>query len=113
MRAFFLTVVAVALISPVSLRAQQQQSGSNRWEALYAPLPKYPLDARRRRATGTGLYALHILPNGTVASVEVITSARAGILDDAAIAAFRQWRFKPTGSSRVLRIPFTFALSAR
>ena len=104
--------MTITLGSVTGLRAQQQND-AGRERVIYAPAPKYPLDARRRRATGTGLFALHILPNGTVASVDVITSTRAGILDDAAIAALRQWRFHPTATSRVVKIPLTFALSAR
>ncbi len=64
--------------------------------ALYAPRPEYPLEARRRYLTGRGLLILHIdRKTGAVTSVEIAKSIGYKILDDAAVRAFRQWRFKP------------------
>jgi periplasmic protein TonB len=98
--------------SQLHLRAQRPSSEDDE-RAVYAPSPKYPLEARWRHAHGTGLYSVHVRPDGTVASVDVVTSTRAGVLDDAAIAAFRQWRFRPTGEARVVKVPVSFTLSPR
>jgi len=76
---------------------------------IYAPPPKYPLEARRQHLEGTGLYAAHIRPDGTVASVEIVKSS-APVLDVAAIIALRKWRYRPTKSPRVVTIPLTFKM---
>lgn len=44
--------------------------------AISAPRPDYPVDARRRGWVGTGIFACHVRPDGTVSSVEVIVSKK-------------------------------------
>src|SRR5438034_7237844 len=63
--------------------------------ALYAKQPDYPVQARSQHLTGSGLFAVHIRADGSVARVEVLKSIGHTILDQAAIAAFRHWRFRP------------------
>jgi|SRR6266498_2750841 len=75
--------------------------------ALYAPRPEYPLAARKRHWTGAGLFACNIRSDGTVASVDVLRSTGHQMLDQAAITAFRQWRFQP-GDMKVVKIPINF-----
>jgi len=59
--------------------------------ALYAPRPEY------RSAIGPGMVFSHVkfVRMGTVASVDVLRSTGHQMLDQAAIMAFRQWRFSP------------------
>jgi TonB family protein len=75
--------------------------------ALYAPRPEYPLAARKSHWTGAGLFACNIRSDGTVASVDVLRSTGHQMLDQAAITAFRQWRFQP-GDMKVVKIPINF-----
>jgi TonB family protein len=77
--------------------------------ALYAPPPKYPFAARARHLTGSGVFSCNVRPDGTVASVDVLKSTGHESLDDAAIAAFRRWKFKP-GQLHVIRIPMAFTI---
>jgi TonB family protein len=77
--------------------------------ALYAPRPDYPIQSRQRHLTGSGLFALHITPDGNVERVEVLKSIGYPILDQAAIAAFRQWRFRPRSISLV-RVPIRYSI---
>ena len=77
--------------------------------ALYAKRPDYPVEARRRHLTGSGLFALHIRLDGGVERVEVLKSIGHAILDQAAIAAFRQWRFGPHSISLV-RVPIRYSI---
>jgi TonB family protein len=75
--------------------------------ALYAPRPEYPLAAQKRHWTGHGVFACKIRSDGTVASVDVLRSTGHQMLDQAAITAFRQWRFQP-GNMKPVNIPITF-----
>ena len=75
--------------------------------AYNAKRPEYPADARRQHLTGSGLFALHITTDGRVARVEALKSIGHPVLDQAAIAAFRQWRFRPR-SIDVVRVPIRY-----
>jgi TonB family protein len=77
--------------------------------AIYAPPPEYPLTARNRRWTGSGLFACNLRPDGTVASVVVLQSTDHDMLDQAGISALRRWKFKPAGSE-VVRVPLKFTM---
>ena len=73
--------------------------------------PAYPYEARLRRITGAGVAVLKIdRSTGKVASCEMAPSTGNEMLDDAAVEAFRQWRFKP-GTIAGVRIPIVFAVS--
>jgi len=76
--------------------------------AVYAPPPQYPAEAKARHLTGSGVFALHIRPNGGVEQVETVKSIGYPLLDQAAIAAFREWRFHPSEAAWVLRIPIRY-----
>jgi len=75
--------------------------------AYNAKRPEYPPEARRQHLTGSGVFALHIRADGSVARVEVLSSIGHELLDHAAIAAFQQWRFRP-GSIQVVRVPIRY-----
>jgi TonB family protein len=85
----------VAFLSLLVLSAFASQAAERhpKRTAIYAARPEYPIEARRLRLTGAGVFAMHVRPDGTVSSVEVLKSTGHAILDQAAIAAFRQWRF--------------------
>lgn len=76
-------------------------------EIVSHPEPSYPLIARQRKITGSGIFLLRIDALGAVASVRAEVSTGSPILDKAAIAGFRRWRLKP-GPSSALRTPITF-----
>ena len=77
--------------------------------ALYAPPPKYPTDALRTRAEGSGIVLMEIdEKTGWVKSAKMEKSTGNKLLDDAALQAFSQWRFRP-GTIRRLRTPVTFS----
>lgn len=79
--------------------------------ALSGPRPVYPYEARRQRITGSGIAMMTVDPaSGNVFDVVMQESTGSPVLDNAAIAAFRRWRFKPGTGSRV-RSPITFTLT--
>ena len=79
--------------------------------ALSAPRPEYPYEARRQKITGDGIAILTIDPNsGDVIKITMSKSTGSPLLDDAAQAGLRRWRFKP-GTVSSVTCPITFALT--
>jgi len=77
------------------------------------PTPKYPLAARKEHLTGAGSFFLEIdTISGAVTHVTVSKSTGHTILDQAAVAALRQWRFAPHSALEV-SIPITFSMDSR
>jgi protein TonB len=63
--------------------------------------PQYPRDAKRRGQEGTTQALMRVDEAGRVVDVKVIASSGSHRLDDAAVTAFRQWKFAsvPTGTA--------------
>jgi TonB family protein len=62
----------------------------------FAPKPEYPEEARQRHIGGGGVYQINVdRKTGLVISVQIVRSAGHPLFNNAAIAAFQQWRFKP------------------
>jgi TonB family protein len=79
--------------------------------ATYAPRPQYPYEARSRRITGSGECVVEVdTGSGSVTSASMAQSIGNGTLDNAALSAFRQWRFRPGTVSKV-KIPITFTMT--
>jgi protein TonB len=62
-------------------------------EVLNTVPPAYPAEAREARAEGTVQLQALVLKDGSVGDVRVTQSVP--LLDAAAMACVRQWRFKP------------------
>lgn len=87
------------------------QSSALKVLAISAPPPVYPYEARSRRITGSGVILLTVdSATGRVVEATIEESIGNPILDNAAISAFRCWRFRP-GSPTRIRIPITFSLT--
>jgi protein TonB len=79
--------------------------------ATYAPRPQYPYEARSRHVTGSGVCVVTVdTAGGSVTEASMAQSTGNPILDNSAVSAFRQWRFKPGTVSKV-RIPITFTMT--
>lgn len=78
---------------------------------LDAPRPAYPYEARERHIMGSGVARLTINPSsGMVVSARMNESTGSGILDNAAVAAFRRWKFRP-GAPESVEVPITYTLT--
>ena len=64
-------------------------------EPIYNPPPVYPAAAIAARLEGRVLLEISIDSVGNVKQVRVATSSGTPLLDDTAVAAVRQWRFRP------------------
>ncbi|HEX4639348.1 MAG TPA: energy transducer TonB [Chthoniobacterales bacterium] len=85
--------------------------GSAKALALFAPKPNYPYEARRGGITGSGIAQLSVnSAAGNVIDARMSHSTGNAILDNAALSAFRRWRFKPGVASDV-DVPITYTLS--
>jgi len=60
---------------------------------ISAPKPQYPPLARAARVTGVVLLQATISKQGTIEDLKVITGHP--LLNEAAMEAVRQWRYKP------------------
>jgi TonB family protein len=79
--------------------------------AAYAPRPQYPYAARSKHITGSGVLLARVNPDtGRVTSVKLVRSTGSPILDNAALSAFGQWRFRPK-TVRAVRIPIVFSMT--
>ena len=79
--------------------------------AVSAPRPEYPYEARRARATGSGMALLTIDPaTGSVTDVRMVRSTGNAVLDAATISGLRRWRFRP-GTVSVVQTPITYTLT--
>jgi len=70
--------------------------------------PEYPREARENGLMGKGVAVLKVDPaTGRVTSVSMVKSTGHEILDNAALRAFRQWRYRPGGIT-TFEIPIQF-----
>lgn len=73
-------------------------------QALRVVQPSYPLDALRNGVAGKVDLEFQIDGEGRVRDIHVLTAQPAGVFEQAAIAALRQWRFAaPTAPARYTR----------
>jgi TonB family protein len=62
---------------------------------LLAP-PKYPADAVASKISGKVVLLVDVAADGSVADAQVEKSEPAGVFDQAALDAAKDWKFKPT-----------------
>jgi periplasmic protein TonB len=80
-------------------------------QAVFAPRPEYPYEARSRKITGSGVCVLTIdTPSGSVTDATMAQSIGSPILDNATVSTFKRWRFKPNAFSKV-KVPITYTLT--
>lgn len=80
------------------------------------PAPVYPSAARRMREQGRVLLLVDVAPDGLPRQVNLAASSGSPRLDEAALAAVRQWRFVPArrGTTAVpaqVLVPIIFGLT--
>ena len=93
------------------IKAQAMTMSRAKALAVNAPRPQYPYEARSRKITGSGVCVVTVDPgSGSVTGASMTQSIGSPILDNAALSAFRQWRFRPGTVSQV-SIPITFTMT--
>ena len=115
MRSFPICILVLAALcsSGVGAVTKEAIAKDPRAVVISAPRPEYPYEARRASITGSGVVVMYVDPGtGTVTSCRMRQSTGSVILDDAALAAFRQWRFTP-GTIKEVRVPITFTVGGQ
>src|SRR5437660_3951673 len=76
---------------------------------IYAPVPRYPADAKqlRRGVQGSGSFRVLFDANGHAVAVQTLRSTGNSSLDEAAVSALHEWRSEP-GREWSLVVPITF-----
>src|SRR5437773_7181214 len=93
------------------IKAQAMTMSRAKALAITSPRPQYPYEARARKIMGSGVIVMHVDPaSGNVTDATVSKSIGSPILDNAAVSAFRQWRFRP-GTASTVTAPITFTLT--
>jgi len=93
------------------IKAQAMTMSRAKALAINAPRPQYPYEARSRHVTGSGVCVVTVdAASGNVTGASMTQSIGNSMLDDAALSAFRQWRFRPGTVSKV-SIPITFTMT--
>jgi protein TonB len=101
---------ANAKVQPIAKPAGVVSASTAKANAIYAPKPEYPYEARSRHLTGSGICVVDVDPSGNVTNATMAQSIGNPILDNSAASAFRRWRFKP-GSVSKCKIPITFTMT--
>src|SRR6266496_283739 len=93
------------------VKAQAMTMSRAKALAISAPRPQYPYEARSRKITGSGVCVVTVdAASGNVTGGSMTQSTGSPILDNSALSAFRQWRFRP-GTVSEFRIPITFTMT--
>ena len=106
----FVTCLSVTVVSSGVAEDKSGSPETKKRSALvvYAPRPDYPFVAWRNQYSGEGVALLEVdKRTGFVTSATMLKSMGRRILDDAALKAFRQWRFKP-GTVAEVRVPIRY-----
>jgi TonB family protein len=75
------------------------------------PAPDYPIEMRRLRVEGRGVFRLSVDEQGRVTSVTVVKSTRYRTLDKSCLKAFRHWQATP-GTKREVDVPVRFTMKS-
>ncbi len=97
--------IGVAALAEPSAKAAKDNAAY----VIHMEHPTYPFELRQFHIDGTGLFLLHVRPDGSVQSVETVQSTGNSNLDESAKAAFLRWRFRP-GRSMNVKMAATFSL---
>ncbi len=89
--------------------------GDNKPTPAYQPKPTYPDFARRLGHEGRVVIRVQVLSSGAVGTASIERSSGYAVLDEAALATIKRWRFRPAQRAgqpvdATLNVPITFKL---
>lgn len=82
------------------------------------PRPAFPKEAQHKNQSGWVVVRVEVFANGRAGDARVVESSGFAMLDEAALQAARQWRFRPAQKNGVavrceVEVPFQFKLVGR
>jgi TonB family protein len=90
----------------------QMSMSSARVQAIYAPKPPYPYEARSRHITGSGVCVLTVdTGSGRVTDATMAQSTGSPILDNATTTTFMRWRFRAGQVAPRVKVPITYTMT--
>src|SRR5467141_3205273 len=115
----FILIACLSVTAVCSVVAEENSVSTLKKEtkgkalAIYAPRPEYPCKPGAIDSLVSGVALLEVdKRTGHVTSARMLQSMGHKILDDAALKAFRQWRFKP-GTASQIKIPINYTVGGR
>jgi TonB family protein len=113
MTRFSLALAFTLTVAAQTVSAQSVSSSGPGRGSISAPKPEYPYEARASHLTGSGVVLVQVdTKTGYVASARMLKSTGHRILDEAALKAFRKWRFKP-GTVHEVHLPIRYTMSGK
>ena len=91
-------------------RAAARKQVVSKPSGINQPKPKYPSAARRAGQQGTVTLSFTVGTSGNVTSVRIAKSSGHPLLDNAALAAIRRWRFRPARNALGEAISYSYTL---
>jgi protein TonB len=91
-------LACVALLTACQQGAQPPQSAPpapTQPMAQETPPPDYPIELACRQIGGITLLNVSLAANGYAVKVDIVASSGNPTLDEAAVAAVREWKFRP------------------
>ena len=90
-------------------------AGDRQPTPAYQPKPTYPAFARRLGHEGRVVIRIQVLSSGEVAAASIERSSGYAVLDEAALATIKRWRFRPAQRvgqpvDATLNVPINFKL---
>lgn len=84
-----------------AIASATESGGGTAITLLQRVIPRYPAAAARRQQAGATQVMLRVDVSGTVSDVKITRSSGSRSLDDAAVEAFRLWKFAPTPQASI------------
>ncbi|MEN8871392.1 MAG: energy transducer TonB [Akkermansiaceae bacterium] len=91
-------------------RAAAKKQTVSKPSGISQPKPKYPSAARRAGQQGTVTLSFTVGSSGKVTSIRITKSSGHALLDNAALAAIRRWRFKPARNALGEAVSYSYTL---
>jgi len=108
-----IVLVAVLVAGPAAAQTPTPTRPKGKTVSISAPRPRYPVDAQGRHPTGHGIVLVQVdQKTGRVTSARMEKSTGNALLDDAALDAFRRWKFRPGRTAAEVHIPINFTKGA-
>ena len=101
---------AVPSYASMQQQKTEQPAKDNNREIIQRVEPRYPINAARRGTQGFASVLLLIDEQGEVIYAQTQHSFPAGVFDDAAEHALRQWRYQPSSQKSIHTVTLSFNL---